>query len=90
LVLERFTKKMTLPAAMRLKPGPKSGKGGRPPREDSLHTGIRIGQDLREILDSERRNGERYHDTILRLMRERAEASKEVYRLQQLQGGIVV
>jgi hypothetical protein len=88
-------KEMTLSAAMRLKPGPKSGKGGRPPKEDSLHTTIKINARVKEMLDSERREGERYSDTILRTSLEKAAKIKELQQaLDQsgirLKGGIPV
>lgn len=69
--------KMTLPAAMKLPPGPRKGKGGRPRKGDSLRTTIKVTYELRDILDTERLSKERHNDTILRIMRERAALRRE-------------
>jgi hypothetical protein len=67
---------------MKLKSGPPKGKGGRPSKEDSVRTGIKVSYELRDILDSERQNKERYNDTILRIIKERAAVRQEVDQLR--------
>jgi hypothetical protein len=69
---------MTIDPSMRLKPGPKSGKGGRPSKGEPLEVVIRISHDLKEIVELESRPNERTGDTLLRLVRERNFAIQEL------------
>lgn len=78
-----ITSDMRIDPTMRLKPGPKSGKGGRPRKADPLGVFIRISQDLREIIEVECKEdeNERSGDTLLRLVRERNFAIQELQKL---------
>jgi hypothetical protein len=44
---------------------------GRPRKKGSLYEFIRINQELKQILYYEKRRGERYNDTLLRIVREK-------------------
>jgi hypothetical protein len=46
-------------------------KEGRPPSPDPLFANIRISYSTKEMLDSEQEHGERYNDTLLRLLQGR-------------------
>jgi hypothetical protein len=54
---------------------------GRPLRQGSLHRHVRINEGVVEILVSERKKGERFNDTIFRIIREKGELAKENNRL---------
>jgi hypothetical protein len=77
---------MTLPTSIKLKPGPKKSKGGRPSSTDSLHDMIRTDSELKGILVSESKGEERFNDTIKRLLIEKinriVQLHKEVDRLE--------
>ena len=79
---------MTLPAAMKLKPGPNEGKGGRPHKEGALHDATMMDSELKGILLIERKGSERYNDTAKRLPKERADKiaalHQQVDQLSQL------
>ena len=55
---------------------------GRHKKQGSLHESIRIDEHLKEILDSEQRRGERYNDTILRIIQEKGELARQNDRLK--------
>jgi hypothetical protein len=57
---------------------------GRRRREGSLHKGIRISGRLLNIILDNQRYGERYQDTLVRMLDEQAQRIKELEaRLQQ-------
>jgi predicted house-cleaning noncanonical NTP pyrophosphatase (MazG superfamily) len=56
---------------------------GRPPEDGSLDGGLmRLSNDLKEIIESEKQEGERLNDTVLRLVRERNFAKQEIEKLK--------
>jgi hypothetical protein len=55
---------------------------GRRPGQGSLHKFVRINDRVMEILVCERKIGERFNDTIFRLIREKGELAKENDRLK--------
>jgi hypothetical protein len=57
---------------------------GMRPRQGSLHKFVRINDRVMEILVCERKIGERFNDTIFRLIREKGELAKENDRLKGL------
>jgi hypothetical protein len=70
--------------SMRNKPGPLRGRGGRPRRKGSVYRLLRVSDELHEILYSERKPGERFNDTIKRIIVERVQLRQEVDRLKGL------
>ena len=70
--------------SLRNKPGPLPGRGGRPKKKDSVRKPLKISDELHEILYSERKPGERFSDTIKRIIVERGRLSQEVDRLKAL------
>ena len=65
--------------SLKNKPGPLPGRGGRPKKKNSLHRHIKISDELYEILNSERKPGERFNDTIKRII---IELTQEINRLK--------
>lgn len=53
------------------------------PCRNSFPNFMRIDENLREIIESEARPGERYDDTILRLLREKKDRIEKLDRLNQ-------
>jgi hypothetical protein len=63
---------------MKLKPGPKRGRGGRKPKPDSLHDTMRIDSELKMMLLCEQKHEERFNDTVKRLLVEKTHIIKEL------------
>lgn len=53
------------------------------PSKNSFPGLIRIDENLREIIESEAKSGERYNDTILRLLREKKDRIEKLDRLNR-------
>jgi hypothetical protein len=68
--------------SIRNKPGPLRGRGGRPRSKGSVHKPVKISDELYNVLYSERKPGERFNDTIKRIIVERGRLSQEVDRLK--------
>ena len=50
---------------------------GRRKRQGSVHKRIKVTDGLKEILDVERKNKERFNDTIYRIMMQKGQLAKE-------------
>jgi hypothetical protein len=68
--------------SLRNKPGPLPGRGGRPRSRGSVHKPLKISDELHSALYTERKPGERFNDTIKRIIVERGRLSQEVDRLK--------